>query len=40
MGKNYAATKRIDVEVRRTKEKFDFTLEEALNFFKKEYGKQ
>jgi len=40
MGKNYAATKRIDVEVRRTKEKFNFTMDEAVNFFKKEYAKQ
>jgi len=40
MGKNYVATKRIDVEVRRTKEKLNFTFDEAVNFFKKEYGKQ
>jgi len=40
MGKTYAATRRVDLELRRTKEKLNFTLDEAVNFFKKEYGKQ
>ena len=39
MGGNYAATGKFDVEVRRTKEKFNLTKEEALNLLKKEYGR-
>ena len=38
MGKNYAKTKKFDLEVRKTKEKKSFSQEELLNFFKDEYS--
>lgn len=39
MGKNYLKTAKLDLEVRKTKAKFNFTKEEAVNFLKAEYGK-
>ncbi len=38
MGKNYAKTKKFDLEIRKTKEKKSFSQEELLNFFKDEYS--
>jgi prolyl-tRNA synthetase len=39
MGKNYLSAKKVDLEVRKTREKFTFSNEELLNFLKKEYAK-
>ena len=39
MGKNYTKTGKIDLEIRKTKQKHSFTEQELINFLKKEYGK-
>ena len=39
MGKNYANSNKIDLEIRRTKEKQSFSEEELINFLKKTYEK-
>lgn len=38
MGKNYANTKKLDLEMRSSREKLSLSKEEAFNFFKKEYA--
>jgi prolyl-tRNA synthetase len=38
MGKNYKNSRKIDLEIRKTKDKFSFSLEELANFLKKEYA--
>ena len=38
MGKNYAATGKLDLENRRTKEKLFLTKDEVINFLRNEYG--
>lgn len=38
MGKNYANSKKIDLEIRKTKEKLSLSEEELFNFLKKEYA--
>jgi prolyl-tRNA synthetase len=39
MGKNYAKTKKFDLEIRETKEKKNFSQKELLKFFKDEYSR-
>ncbi|MCP4652222.1 MAG: proline--tRNA ligase [Candidatus Omnitrophica bacterium] len=39
VGKNFINSGKLDIEVRKTKEKLCFTKDEAIDFLKKEYGK-
>jgi len=39
MGKNYTSSGKIDLEIRKTKEKHNFSEEELINFLKEAYGK-
>ena len=39
MGKNYVSSKKVDIEVRKSKEKLSASAEELVNFLKKEYGR-
>jgi hypothetical protein len=38
IGKNYASSKKFDLEIRKTKEKSSLTKEELLSFLKKQYA--
>lgn len=40
MGKNYAQSQKVDLEVRKSGDKFSFSREELLNFLKDEYGER
>lgn len=40
MGKNYANSKKIDLEIRKTRQKLSISAEELINFLNNEYGKQ
>ncbi|MFA5008326.1 MAG: proline--tRNA ligase [Candidatus Omnitrophota bacterium] len=39
MGKNYTNSKKIDLEIRKTRQKFSLSEEELINFLNNEYGK-
>ncbi|MDD4954750.1 MAG: proline--tRNA ligase [Candidatus Omnitrophica bacterium] len=39
IGKNYASSKKIDLEIRKTRQKTSLSEEELINFLKNEYGK-
>jgi len=39
MGKNYANSKKIDLEIRKTRQKLSMSEEELVNFLNNEYGK-
>jgi len=40
IGKNYANSQKIDLEIRKTRQKFSLSVEELINFLNNEYGKQ
>jgi len=40
IGKNYASSKKIDLEIRKTRQKVSMSEEELINFLNNEYGKQ